>query len=798
MKISYKWLKEFLDIDLPIDKFCDKLTMFGVEVEELIRIGEQYDNVVVGFVLEAEVHPNADKLTVCKVDVGDELPLQIICGAPNVAKDQFVPVAKIGAIIGDTVLKKVKLRGLKSFGMICSEKELNISDEHAGIMILQKEVKPGTPFSNALEIEDTVIDVEITPNRPDLLGMVGIARNTSAMLDMDYSIPKFSIAEIEEKSSENIRVKIMDSDLCPRYCARVIKNVEVKPSPDWIQKRLRAIGLRPINNIVDVTNYVLMEYGHPLHAFDLNDITGNKITVRRAKNDEKIILLDETEYKLNDQNLLITDEKGPLALAGIMGGLNSSIHATTTDIVLECAFFNPQNIRKTSTEYNLNSESSYRFERGMDPNALEKVIDRAAYLIQLTSGGKICSGIVDEYPQRIEPKKIQLRVERANSLLDSKISSDTIQSYLNKLEFTVNPKESFLEVEVPTFRPDVEREIDLIEEIALCFGYNKILPKYYRRRIEGNFRRKTLRKIRTHLINLGFFEVCNLSFSNPGILDQLSLTESDFRRNFVEISNPIGEQFCILRTTLLPDLLNNVASNIAQHFENFRLFELNRVYINEGGNSSSEPLNLTGIIVGDFTPEYWKEQQSDLSFFDAKGILESLFEIIPLTDKVSFVNSKQPYLDQSRAADVFIGKELIGSIGFLSKNILANFEIEKPCLLIDLNISKLLEKLSNASYSYKNIIKYPTVVRDIALIAPTDISMSKIVETIKSVKSKIIKNVELFDVYEGSQVEDFHRSLAFRIEFQSAYSTLTDNYVDKLFDKIVKRLTVDKKIQLRH
>lgn len=805
MKISYKWLKEFLDIDLSITEFCEKLTMFGVEVEDIIPIGEQYENIVIGHVLSVEGHPNADKLSVCKVNVGEELPLQIICGAPNVAEDQYVPVAKIGSSIGEMKIKKAKLRGVTSFGMICAEDELNISDDHSGIMVFPNKLKPGTPLSKALEIEDTVIDVEITPNRPDLLGMIGIARNSAAMLDTKYSVPKSKFTEIEEKTSDNIQVEIVDSDLCPRYCARVIKNVEVKPSPEWMQKRLRAIGLRPINNIVDVTNFVLMEHGHPLHAFDMKNISAHEIIVRRAKPGESITLLDENEYKLNEQNLLITDKERPLALAGIMGGLGSSINTQTSDVVLECAYFNPQNTRKTAAEYNLNSDSSYRFERGMDPNSLENVIDRAAYLIQLTAGGKICSGIVDEYPKKTIPQKINLRVQRANDLLESNISAETIQTYLKKLEFEADIHDSELEVVIPTFRPDIKREIDLIEEIALCYGYNNIPPKYYRRKIENNFKRTQLRKIRNHLIKLGFFEVCNLSFSNPEKLDKLGITESDPRRDYVEISNPIGEQFNILRTTLIPDLLENVSLNLAQNFDNFELFELNRVYLQEKENKTSEPLNLTGIIVGNFIPEYWKEQPHELSFFDGKGVLESLFEILPFSEKVSYVNAKEnqqenfnPYFDQARSANIFIKNEFIGTLGFLNKPVLANFEIDRTCLLFDLDITKLMENLSQVPHSYEKVIKYPTVVRDIALIAPTDISMAEIVETIKSVKQKLIKNVELFDVYEGSQVEELHRSLAFRIEFQSANSTLTDNYVDKLFDKIVKRLTIDKKIQLRH
>ncbi|MCK4357301.1 MAG: phenylalanine--tRNA ligase subunit beta [Candidatus Cloacimonetes bacterium] len=801
MKISYNWLKEFVPINLPIEEFCQKLTMFGIEVEDIIHLGDEYENIVVGKIVSVKPHPNSDHLLVCLVDVGENKPFSIICGAPNVKENQNVVVAKIGAMLGNFKIKKSKLRGIESYGMICSEKELGISDDHSGIMVLDAEYNAGTPFTEVLKIDDYVIDVEITPNRPDLLGMLGVAREVAVMLDTKYTSPKIEFNPAmsgKQSASEFLSVEIDDPELCPRYCSRLIKNITVKPSPGWMQTRLKSIGLRPINNIVDVTNYVLMEYGHPLHAFDYENISGHKIIVRRAKDGEKIELLDEQIYTLFSQNLVIADSEKPVALAGIMGGVNSGILSTTKDVVLECACFNPKNIRTTSLSLNLESDSSYRFERGMDPNRLEEVIDRAAQLIQQTAGGEICKGIVDVYPKRIMSKKVFLRTQRVNSILDIQLKPEIIKSYLQKFEFSISEKGDIFEITIPTFRPDLEREIDIIEEIARCYGYKNIHSKFSLPRIEDRQKRETIRKIRSYLVNLGFFEVCNLSFASPDVFDKLNLQEDDYRRNTIELANPLGEQFSILRTTLIPDLLSNVALNLSHKFEHFKLFELNNVYLKNGNNLPSEQVSLTGVIVGDFVPKYWNSKSQLSSFFDVKGIVESLFEILHCISFVNFKKSEEPFYFTGQNADVLLNKVNIGSYGILKKNILSNFEIKAHAIIFDINVSTLLRHIPHEKIYYKEVIKFPPVLRDIAIIVSQEISVAEIGETIKSVNPEIIKNVSLFDVYQGSQIRENHRSLAFAITFQSDKSTLTDKYIDKLFDKIVKKLLKKYKIELRY
>ena len=798
MKISYNWLKELVPTQMEIDEFCAKLTMFGLEVEEVIQPGKELEHIVIGKVISVEQHPNADKLSLCRVDVGEEEPLSIICGAPNVVKDILVPVAKIGAKLGDFKIKKVMLRGVESFGMICSESELGISDDHSGIMIIGQNFEPGAPFADAMGMNDHIIEVEVTPNRPDLLGMIGVAREVAVMLDTDYTPSEITFEESDVKTESEISVIIEDAEKCPRYCARMIKGITVQPSPAWMQRKLIASGLRPINNIVDTTNYVLLEYGHPLHAFDYAKIKDNTIVVRTAKDKEKMMLLDDNELTLHSDNLLIADKKHPLALAGIMGGLDSSINDTTKDVVIECAYFDPRNIRASALEYGLQTESSYRFERGMDPNGLVEVIDRAAQLMQLTGGGEILSGIVDCYPYQITPKILPLRVSRTNSILNANMSADEVEKYLNNFEFsTKKTTQDSFEVTIPTFRPDIEREIDIIEELARCYGYNNVESHFWINRIDNKQKRTVVRLAKNHLISLGFFEVNNMSFASTDDLDTLKIPNDDYRRNLVELANPMGEQFSIMRSTLIPDLLRNAGLNLSYKFENFKLFELNRIYLKEGEDAYAEPTYLTGVIVGEFEPFYWKEKRGVTSFYDVKGVVESVFSKVHCMKNITFKLSHQPYYKKDSAADIFLEDKKIGSCGIMKDEILHSFDIEASVMMFDINMSNIIPLYNEKEIHFEEIVKYPPVLRDIAVIAPSQIEVETIEQSIKSVDPNIIQDIQLFDLYTGKQVKQGCRSLAFNITFQSKTSTLTDKYVDKLFDNIVSKLSREHQIELR-
>lgn len=798
MKISYTWLKELVPIDLSIDEFCEKLTMFGLEVEDVTNPGKELGNIVVGKVIATEQHPSADKLTLCKVDVGQDEILDIICGAPNVTNDIVVPVALIGATIQGMEIKKVKLRGIESYGMICAEDELGISDDHSGIMILDESFEIGASFAKTMGLDDYIIEVEVTPNRPDLLGMIGVAREVAAMLQTEYTKPEITFEEAGGKSSDYIAIDINDRENCPRYCARMVKGIKVQTSPLWMQKRLIANGLRPINNIVDVTNYVLLEYGHPLHAFDYSKIQEQTIVVRSALNKEKMMLLDDTELTLHEGNLLIADKKHSLALAGIMGGLDSSINDETKDVLIECAYFNPRNIRVTALEYGLQTESSYRFERGMDPNNLVEIIDRAAQLMQKTGGGMILEGVVDAYPKKIEALKLPLRVSRSNNILNTKMSDTVIESYLMDLEFhTKKINKDTFEVTIPTFRPDIEREIDIIEELARCYGYDRIDSNFSTHWIDNKKQRIVTRTAKNHLISLGFFEVNNMSFASYDDLKRLHLQRNDYRMDPVELANPLGEQFSLLRTTLIPDLLKNAHLNLSHSFENFKLFELNRVYLPYKNDTYIEPSYLTGVIVGSFEPIYWNDTEPDTTFFDVKGVVESVFSKLRCIGDITYKKTEETYYKRGMGADVYYKDKKIGSCGILGKDTLESFDIEASVMLFDICLDKIIAHYNEQSIHYHEIVKYPPVLRDIAVIAPADIEVSTIENTIMSVEPMIIQGVHLFDVYTGSQIKKNHRSLAFNIVFQSENSTLTDKYVDKLFDNIVKKLSREHQIELR-
>jgi phenylalanyl-tRNA synthetase beta chain len=797
MRISYNWLKDFVHLNRPIEELCNELTMFGLEIESITHQKDMYENIVVGEVLSVKPHPEADNLKVCDVDIGSGNTLSIVCGAPNLKEGQIVPVAKVGAHVMGKPISQIELRGVPSSGMICSEKELGISDDHSRIMVLPENILPGTPIKEALNLDDTIMEVEVTPNRPDLLGMIGIAREVAAMLNTTYKKPVISFREAEPATESLISVEIQNTNLCPRYCARLVKNITLKPSPLWIQSRLRACGFRPINNVVDITNYVMLEYGQPIHAFDWEQIAQHKIIVRTATEGEKITLLDGKEYKLNSDNLLITDPEKPIALAGIMGSSHSSILQTTKDVIIECAHFNPQNIRKSSVTLGVSSEASYRYERGTDPSRLEEIVNRVAQLIRETAGGKICEGIVDKYPKKILPRVIPLRTERVNKILATKLSIQEISSYLKRFEFTINEeKDDRISVTIPVFRPDIKEEIDLIEEIARVYGYQNISSPYFIPHIENKWQKRIFRKIIAHLVETGFFEVCNLSFTPPSYFDKLLLYSDDPRREAIELANPPGEHFSILRTSLIPDLLKNAALNLAQNYEDFKLFELNKVYWTGEADLTCEPYFLTGIIVGKASPSHWSHKSEEPSFFDVKGIIESLLKILH-AENIQFLPSQEPFYLQNQSAEIMIKGTSVGTLGVLNQEACRNFDIEPSARLFDINLTKLLQLIPRTEKPYSPIIKFPPLTRDIALISPEELTAAEIESAIRSVKPDLIKDVQLFDVFRGEQIKKGFRSLAFHITFQSAKQTLTDEYVDKLFDKIINKLQYELKIEVR-
>ncbi|MFH1028598.1 MAG: phenylalanine--tRNA ligase subunit beta, partial [Pseudomonadota bacterium] len=634
MKVTYNWLREYVDFDLSPDQLADLLTMLGLEVEAMDRLGEGFDDVVVALVEEKRQHPNADKLSLCRVNNGSEV-LDVVCGAQNFKQGDMVALAQIGAVLpGDFKIKKSKIRGEESCGMLCSEKELGLADESAGIMILPGSgLVLGTPLFSALGLKDTLFEIGLTPNRADCLSAVGIAREIAAKLGLQVRYPDSAVIEGGEPVESVIGVVVEAADLCPRYAARYISGCKISPSPEWLVKRLNAIGIRSINNVVDITNLVMMELGQPLHAFDCDRLAGKRIVVRRAGEGEPFTTLDGQQRALVSDDLVICDAERPVALAGVMGGLNSEIENTTTCILLESACFKPAAVRKTSKRLGLHTESSHRFERGIDIGGVARALDRAAALIVELAGGTMARGALDVYPGNCEPFSIPFRPERANSLIGIDLAREEILDILTRLECRVVEGDAgIVQVEPPSYRIDIEREIDLIEEVARLNGFDRIPASMPIARITSDrpSRHQQLEKrVRNILVDHGMNEIINFSFTDPGSAGKLMLREDDPRRNAIRLSNPLVDEQSVMRTTLLPGLLETVARNINFRSLDLSLFEMRRVYMPSAGDDMpTEPIFIVGAMTGSRDGDGWSRPNESVDFYDAKGVVEALLELI--------------------------------------------------------------------------------------------------------------------------------------------------------------------------
>ena len=786
MNISYNWLKEYIDFDLSSEELKRRLTFAGIEVEKVEKLYENLKSVKVAKIVEREKHPNADKLSVCKVDDGENV-WQVVCGAPNCDAGQFAVFAPVGTQIGEIKLKKAKLRGIESFGMLCAEDELGLSDDHAGIMILKDDSKIGQSLADHLKLSDTVYEVEITPNRPDLLGMIGIARDLSSLLTKKLNLPKVEIAETGDGIGNYLALKNEEPELCARYTARFVRNITVKESPDWLKKKLTAIGLRPINNIVDITNFVMMEYGHPLHAFDYDKISGKSIIVRKAKKNEEFSALDDNSYKLQDSDLVIADLEKPIALAGVIGGSNSHITETTTNIVIEAANFLYSSVRKTSGYHKIFTDSSYRFERNLSDVTPTEAGQRAAQLILKLAGGELHSGCLDSFPTSYTPQITSLRPSRVKRVLAIEITKDKIISYLTSLGLTfVKGKDDLLEFDIPHYRNDLSREIDLIEEIIRLHGYDK-LPNVIK---PAGIMNKDVfymrRSIQDTLVKYGFSEVVNWSFGDPADLDKLNIAQDDNRRNLIKIKNPIGQSFSAMRSMLLPDVLKNAIHNINHGEKDFKLFEMNKVFFDNGSSLGTEELEVSGVITGQLYEMFWKESSKQVDFFDIKGAIEEILETVGLK-KHTFKESNESYYQPALALDVYVGKKM-GHFGKIDPKIAEKYDIEQPMFAFTLNVSAVANSKRFVIPNFTQIPKYPFIFRDTSFVISKEYQIIEIIREIKQTNSKVIKNVRLMDEYTGKNIEKGYRSLTFNVAFNSEIKTLTDEYVNNIMNKVIKNL----------
>lgn len=799
MKISLNWLSDYIDLkNIPLNEIIDKLTYAGLEVEEVEDQTNNFKNIVVGFVVEVKKHPNADKLSLCKVSDGKD-EFSVVCGAPNVATGQKIAFAKIGSVIpnGKMKLEKVKIRGEVSFGMICSESELNISENHEGVLVLDPASKEGTPISDLLELNDVVLEIAITPNRADALSHIGIARDLSALFDRPLHYPEIRLKESGKKSAELASVEIIDTENCPRYIGKVVSNVQIKESPEWLKKKIKSIGFRPINNVVDVTNFILHEVGQPLHAFDLDKLNGKKIIVRGAGKDSKFTTLDSKERALNQKDLMICDAKIPVAIAGVMGGENSEVDDSTKNILIESAFFNPSSIRKTAKHLGLSTDASYRFERGTDPNITLWAAQRAAQLIQETAGGEIAVGEIDTYPNPIKKRETKLRFSRLNQILGYHIANDEVEKILTRLGFEFKEKSvNHLTVLIPYYRHDVEREIDLIEEIARIYGYNKI-PEISK--ISVTLEEKVdhsafVDKVRNILQSLGFYEIITNSFLSEEIANQFGKP--------IKVLNPQSSELSHIRPSLLPGMLITVSNNLKVNERDLQLFEIGKVFEKTNENKIEsfddfiESEQLLMIISGNITRAEWFEKDRMADIFEMKGTVDSFVnKLFPGAQLYSQKSDEDSRLFDSNL-NLISGNKKIGQYGKLKKEICALFDINQNLFAFQTNLEHL-KQITVPLKSFKELLKYPKIYRDCAFVLSSDIESEGVVKVIKENGSNLLHNVKLFDIFQSESLGTGKKSLAFQLEYYDPARTLTEEEVEIVFGKVIKSVEQKFNAQLR-
>jgi phenylalanyl-tRNA synthetase beta chain len=758
------------------------------------KLGEGLDSVTVARLISVDRHPDAERLTLCQVDTGSD-SVQVVCGATNHRAGDLVALAQVGSVLpGDFKIKKSKIRGVESMGMLCSEKELGLAEESAGIMILPAGLTLGQPVFAALGLKDVRFELGLTPNRPDCLSVVGVAREVSAMAGNPLRLPAAQVTETGPAIASQTSITVTEPGLCPRYAARLIRGVTIGPSPDWLVSRLEAVGMRSINNVVDVTNYVLMELGHPLHAFDFGLLRGGCIVVKRAGKGETFTTLDGQSRPLDDRDLVICDAEGPVALAGIMGGENSEIRPDTVDILLESAYFNPTSIRRSSKRLGLHTESSHRFERGADVNMVPVALDRAASLILEVAGGTAAKGRIDVYPQPLAERRLAISARKTAEILGLELDILEIRRLLQSIglaaELAENREET-LYVSIPAFRPDLEREIDLIEEVARLNGYDRIPVTMPAGRIVCHRpanRQRHVRTLRDAMVAAGFSEVINYSFTTASAWDKIALPTDDSRRETVKILNPLTEEQSVMRTTLVPSLLETVSRNLAYRSRDLRLFELRPVFLPQAGEElPQERLRLTAVICGRREPEGWAQGNETVDFFDLKGVLEALLERFRI-DRISWDSSlSEPFLHPGKACTLTSGKAALGTIGEVHPEVLENFDIECPAYLLDLDLQAFFAEVGSHR-SFRSPSRFPDVYRDTALLLDEEVSSRQLFDLLGRVKAKEVEDVVLFDLYRGKGIPAGKKSLAIRIRYRSAEKTLTDEEISVLHGRIIEML----------
>ena len=812
MLVPMEWLNDYIDPGVSTEEFCDRMIMSGSNLETCEYFGEGIEKVVVGRIEKIEPHPDADKLVICRMNVGQEELLQIVTGAPNVFEGALVPVALHKSRIpgplhgqpkqeGGVKITEGKLRGVESYGMLCSCSELGFEDKVVpvahkdGIWILDGDLEPGADFPEALGLKSAVIDFEITPNRPDCLAMVGMAREASATFGKPFSYPDIDIQEEngEGEAADHVSVEIRNPESCRRYCARVVTDVKVEQSPWWLQKRLMYAGMRPINNIVDITNFVMLEYGQPIHAFDINQVKDGRIIVENAKPGEVFTTLDENERTLSPSMLMIKDAERSIAVAGVMGGLNSEIESDTKTIIIESANFAGDSVRRTAKDLGLRTEASSRFEKGIDPNLCADAADRVCRLIEMIGAGRVCKGRVDVYPNPEAAKTIDVRVSRINAVLGIELTREEMVSMLESLEIKVQGAGDIMTVTAPTVRQDLVQEEDYIEEIARMYGYDKLPVTMPRSNNEADipYGWKLRDLARETLCALGLNEIQTYSFVSPKSVDNVRIGEDSWERAFVRIINPLGEENSVMRTILTPNMLETLSRNYNRNIERARAFEIGNTFMASELNKDSLPDEEYSLCIGMYG--------SGEDFFTLKGVVCELLTILGIREPIFEAESEYGPYHPGRCARILvpaspemknagIDTEELGIMGEIHPDVAEKYGMKGQRIYCCEIMFGALQRRADTEIVYTPLPKYPSTARDIALLVDEDMQVGRIEDVIRSYGGPILEEVRLFDVYRGKQVEEGKKSVAFSLIYRDKEKTLTDEEVTKVHSGVLDAL----------
>ncbi len=794
MKVSLNWLNTYIPIDIPAADLADRLTMTGLEVEALYNRFEFLNRVVIGRVTDVQPHPKADKLKICRVNTG-EGTISLVCGAPNVAVDGKYPCALPGAQLpGGLIVEKTRIRDADSEGMLCSEGELELGADFSGLMALDRGLAEGTPINQALNLSDHVFEIGLTPNRPDCLSFIGIAREVAALTGKALTLPKVEPPQNPGRISELTSITLVNPELCPRYAARLLTDITVGPSPFWLQDRLRAIGLKPINNIVDITNFVMMETGQPLHAFDFDRLAGHRIVVQTARTGTLFTTLDGKQHELTDDTLMICDAEKPVAVAGVMGGENSEISNNTTRVLIESAYFDPVSIRKTAKRLGANTDASHRFERGVDPEGTLYALERAADLMAEISDGTRVTGVIDEYPRAFESRPITLNTVKTNRHLGTSLAQSDMHGFLESVGFSANvADDENLTVCAPSFRVDVSRPEDLMEEVARLWGYNNIATTFPKTSSKSRLPERALwlkDTIKDKMTGLGFKEAINYTFTAKASCDRLGLPEGDRRRRTLSILNPLSEEQAVMRTSLIPGMLEAMGKNIAYQVRDLKLFELGKIFLSNGQDQLPDEIETLGAIwTGLRAPATWQVKPEPCDFFDLKGVVESLLASLYLDNSrfLPLPPDACAYMRPGCSARIQVNGTEVGTIGEVHPAVLKTYDLKQTAFIFEANLDRLLPLVPEVT-AFSPLPKFPAASRDITLIVDNSVQAGDIVDNIYALDEPLLENVHIFDLYSGAPIPEDKKSISIRLTYRSAAETLADQTVNRIHEYITEHL----------